>query len=138
MVTNGSTTAGSVKVVMLSAGTTLTLFAQAPTQVLNQDASLSWSQDGQTVVLKSLISQITLYSVTLSSPSTMQTYNTNGMVLNAGNDLVHMVWQGDSGVFAVFSSQQFDLRSGVNAYEFIVGQPNGTLLLANASNFAWG
>ena len=129
MVTNGSTTAGSVKVLMLSAGTTLTLFAQASTQVLNQDASLSWSQDGQTVVLKSS----SLYSVTLSSPSTMQTYNTNGMAA-----LSYMVWQGDGGVFAVFSSQQFDLRSGANAYEFIVGQPNGTLLLANACNFAWG
>ncbi len=129
MVTNGGTTAGSVKVLMLSAGTTLALFAQAPTQVLNQDASLSWSQDGQTVVLKSL----SLYSVTLSSPTTMQTYSTNGMAA-----LSYMVWQGDGGVFAVFSSQQFDLRSGANAYEFIVGQPNGTLLLANACNFAWG
>jgi len=138
MATNGSTTAGSVKVVMLSAGTTLTLFTQASTQVLNHDASLSWSQDGQTVVLKSLISQITLYSVTLSSPTAMQTYNTNGMMLHADNHLVHTVWQGDGGVFAVFSSQQFGLGSGANAYEFIVGQPNGTLLLANACNFAWG
>ena len=137
MVTNGSTTAGSVKVLMLSAGTMLTLFAQAPTQVLNHDASLSWSHDGQTVVLKSSNSQIALYSVTLSSGTTMQTYNTNGIVLSGGNDLVHMVWQGDGGVFAVFSSQQFGLSSGVNVYEFIVGQPDGTLLLANACNFAW-
>src|SRR5260370_28589105 len=123
MVTNGSTTVGSVKVVMLSAGTTLTLFAQAPIQVLNHYASLSWSQDGQTVVLKSLISQITLYSVTLSSPTTMQRYNTNGMVLNAGNGLVHMVWQGDHAVCAESTSQKFDLIRGVNACQLRIDQP---------------
>ncbi len=141
MVTNGSTTMGSVKVVMLFAGTTLTLFAQAPTQVLNHDVSLSWSHDGQTVVLKSLVSssqQIILYSVTLSSPTIMQTYNTNGTLSSSDNHLVNMVWQGDSGVFAVSGSQQFGLGSVANAYEFIVGQPNGTPLLANARNFAWG
>ncbi len=145
MVTNGSTTTGSVKVVMLPAGTTLTLFAQAPTQVLNHDASLSWSQDGQTVILKAPIStspQITLYGVTLSSPTTMQTYNTNGTLCNADNHVVHLVWQGDGGVFAVFSLQQFEVGSDLscvaNVYKFRVGQPDGTLLLANALNFAWG
>ncbi|HLX56552.1 MAG TPA: hypothetical protein VKR83_05980 [Ktedonobacteraceae bacterium] len=141
MVTSGSTTTGSVKVVMLSTGTTLTLFAQAPAQVLDQDALLSWSHDGGAVVLKSSLSQFTLYSVLLSSPATMQTYSTSGVTLNSGNDLVHLVWQGDGGVFAMFCSQQFGIGSNpgcANAYEFIVGQPTGALLLANAYNFAWG
>lgn len=139
--TNGSTTVGSVKVLMLFAGTTLTLFAQAPTQVLNHDASLSWSKDGQTLVMKSLVlpsQQIMLYSVTLSSSTVMQTYNTNGTLSSSNHHLVNMVWQGDGGVFAVFGSQQFGLGSVSNAYEFMVGQPNGTSLLANARNFAWG
>lgn len=73
--------------------------------------------------------------------SAMQTYSMSGIMLNGGNDLEHMVWQGEGGVFAVFCSQQFGtgFNSGcANTYEFIVGQPTGALLLANAYNFAWG
>jgi hypothetical protein len=141
MITKGSTTMGSVKVLMLSSGKTLTLFAQASTQVLNHDASLSWSLDSQTVVLKSLglpSLQIMMYSATLSSPTTMQIYTTKDMASSSDNHEVHMIWQGDGGVFAICSSQQGHLSSGVNVYKFRVGQPNGTLLLANALNFTWG
>ena len=141
MITNGSTTTGSVKVLMLSTGKTLAIFAQAPIQVLNQDASLSWSPDSQTVVLKSLglpSLQIMMYSAALSSPTVMQTYNTKDIASSSDNHMVHMIWQGDGGVFAICSSQQFHLISGVNVYKFRAGQPNGTLLLANALNFAWG
>jgi hypothetical protein len=115
---------GTVKLVNLKNGNTTTpIFTQVPAnEGVNSGAiMLSWSPDNQHILLESYK---TLYTSSVSSPSSTQTYQTQYPQ--------HVSWNTAGSAFATDNIRTKSVQM------YTIGTSNGQVLLTNASDFAWG
>lgn len=108
------------------------LFAQASTQMLGQDLTLTWGPDSQTIVATTYHApaQNGPYSATLANPAATEQYTP---------DLAGQVtWRTDSSAFALQNVDTVSTSTSSDVYMFITGDSQGQLLLTDARDFMWG
>ncbi len=129
---NASQGVGAIQVVNLRDNATTPLFTQVAPAILDQDLTLSWGPDSQTVVISTnhLSAVGGLYSATLANPAVVAHY-----LLNVAGQVA---WRADGKAFALQSGDAFDPTSASNLYVFQADSTQGFLLLADARNFSWG
>jgi len=128
----------SIQSISLRSGTPITLFSHLPADVLSHDLVLSWAPDNRTVLLQSPSQkpgQGTFYSTTLfTGLLKVQTYP---YTTNFGFHPGHIAWKPNSTTFALYAFQEYDKVVTSSVYTFTVGNAHGSVLLSNATNFAW-
>ncbi len=127
----------SIQSIALQSGASITLFSHLPARVLSHDLVLSLAPNSKTVLLQSpsqTSGQGTFYSTTLLMPAVVQTYT---YTTSNGYYVGHIAWKPDSTAFAFYAFQEFDKVVASNVYTSTVGKANGSVLLTNATNFAW-
>jgi len=108
------------------------LFAQASTQMLGQDLTLTWGPDSQTIVATAYHTpgQNGPYRATLANPAATEQYTPH---------LVGQVtWRTDSSAFALQNVDAVSTSTSSDVYMFITGNSQGRLLLTDARDFVWG
>ena len=126
-----------IQSVSLRSGTLITLFQSLAANVLSHDLVVSWAPDNRTVLLQSpsqTPGQGTFYSTVFTNPSAVQTYP---YTTNFGFHMGHIFWKPNSTTFAFYAFQEYDKVVTSSVYTFTIGNARGSVLLHNATNFAW-
>ncbi len=126
-----------IQSISLRSGTSITLFPHLPIDALSHDLVLSWAPDNRTVLLQAhsqILRQGTFYSTSFTNPLVVQTYPYS---TDFGFHPGHIFWKPNSTTFAFYAFQEYDNNVTANVYTFTIGNAQASVLLSNATNFAW-
>ncbi len=131
---SGNQGVATIQALNLNDYSSTTLFSSAPVGLAENDVTLTWGPDSQTVVMSTAqigaMTQGGPLTATLANPAATQQYSPGAMG--------QIVWRPDGTAFALEDTDTIDVTSTTNVYVFLTGQSQGRLLLTNAHDFAWG